>query len=141
MKNEPYTKFHTEDFVLTKFDGTVLPPGEASWKGWLEGYAPFSEHLHEPKYCCVYERDGGWEMVGMATIFGNLHVPGEKTKTDLSGRKWDVAVPGALLFACVKDPTGPKGFKVKSMSLYGDGVPVVREMIKRGMITPEDLSK
>ncbi|KIW10694.1 hypothetical protein PV08_11658 [Exophiala spinifera] len=150
MKTEPYTQFHTSDFVFTKSDGTVLPAGEESWKGWLEGYAPFTEHLHEARYCCVYERrrddddDAGgstsfWEMLGIANVFADLPAPGEKTKTDLSGRKWDVAVPGAFLFTCVADPAGPKGFKVKSMTLYGDGTPVVGEMIKRGMVKPEDL--
>jgi hypothetical protein len=139
MKTEPYTRFHTDDFTFTKSDGTVLPAGEASWKGFLEGYAPFSEHLHEARYCCVYERNGGWEMMGIAHVYGNLHVPGEKTKTDLSGRQWDVVVPGAFLFNCVKDPAGPKGFKVKSLTLFGDGTPVVVEMSKRGMVKPEDL--
>lgn len=141
MKNEPYTVFHADDFVFTKSDGTVLPPGEASWKGWLEGYAPFIEHFHEARYACIYELDGVWEMVGFANVYANLAVPGEKTKTDLSGRQWDVIVPGAFLFTCVKDPTGPKGFKVKTMTLFGDGVPVVGEMIKRGMVKPEDLAK
>lgn len=141
MKTEPYTAFHTDDYTFTKTDGTVLPPGEASWKGFLEGYAPFTEHLHEARYCCVYERNGGWEMVGVAYIYGNLHVPGEKAKTDLTGRKWDVAVPGAFIFNCVKDPAGPKGFKVKSTTLFGDTAPVVGEMIKRGMVKPEDLLK
>jgi hypothetical protein len=141
MKNEPYTVFHTDDFTFTKSDGTVLPPGEASWKGWLEGYAAFSEHLHEPRYSCIYERDGGWEMIGIANIYANLVAPGEKTKKDASGRQWDIFVPGAFLFTCVKDPAGPKGFKVKSMTVFGDGVPVVGEMIKRGMVKPEDLAK
>ncbi|OCK73883.1 hypothetical protein K432DRAFT_387140 [Lepidopterella palustris CBS 459.81] len=141
MKTEPYTVFHSDDFTFTKSDGTILPPGEASWKGWLEGYAPFIEHFHETRYVCIYERNGGWEMVGFANVYANLLVPGEKTKTDLSGRQWDVVVPGAFLFTCTKDPAGPKGFKVKSLTLYGDGVPVVGEMIKRGMVKPEDLSK
>jgi hypothetical protein len=141
MKTEPYTVFHTDDFTFTKSDGKVLPPGEASWKGWLEGYAPFTEHFHEARYACIYERNGGWEMIGFANVYANLLVSGEKTKTDSSGRQWDVAAPGALFFTCVKDPAGPKGFKVKSMTLYGDGVPVVGEMIKRGMVKPEDLSK
>ena len=35
----------------------------------------------------------------------------------------------------------PKVFKAKSMTLYGDGVPVVGEMIKRGIIKSEDPSK
>jgi hypothetical protein len=141
MKTGPYTKYHAYDFVLTKSDGTVLPPGEPSWQGWLAGYAPFTSHLHEPRYCCVYERNGGWEMVGVAHIFGNLPVPGEKARTDSAGGHWDVEVPGAFMFTCVMDPSGPKGFKVKSMTLYGDGTPVVGEMLKRGMIKPEDLGK
>lgn len=141
MKNEPYTVFHTDDFVLTKPDGTALPAGEPSWKGWLEQYAPFTEHLHEARYVNVYEREGGWEMMGVAHIYGNLPVPGEKTKTDLTGRKWDVVVPGAIRFYCVKDASGPKGFKIKSIDLFGDGTPVVVEMIKRGMVKPEDLMK
>lgn len=141
MKTQPYTQFHTDDFVFTKSDRTVLSPGEASWKGWREGYAPFTEHLREARYCCVYECDGGWEMVGIATVYANFAVPGEKTKTDRSGRQWDIAIPGALLFNCVADASGPKGFKVKSISLSGDGVPVVGEMLKRGMVIPEDLAK
>jgi len=141
MKTEPYTVYHTDEFIFTKSDGTVLPPGEASWKGWLEGYAPFVEHFHEARSAIIYERNGGWEMVGFAHLYANLLVPGEKTKRDSSGRLWDVVLPGVLLFLVVKDPAGPKGFKVKSMSLYGDGVPVVGEMIKRGMVKPEDLSK
>jgi hypothetical protein len=141
MKNERYTVYHTDDFTFTKSDGTVLPPGEASWKALLEGYAPFSEHFHEARYACIYERNEGWEMVGHANVYANLLVLGKKAKTDSFGRKWDVIVPGALVFNVVKDPAGPKGFKVKSMTLYADGVPVVSEMIKRGMVKPEDLSK
>jgi len=141
MKNEPYTVFHTDDFTFTKTDGTTLPPGEASWKGWLEIYAPFTEHYHEARQVCVYERNGGWEMVGSANIYANLQVPGEKTKTDLTGRKWDITSPGTFVFNCVKDPSGPKGFKLKSTTLFGDGVPVLREMMKRGMVKPEDLAK
>lgn len=141
MKTQPYTQYHTDDFVFTKADGTVLLPGEASWKGYLEGVAHFTEHLHQARYCCLYERNGGWEMMGIAQIYANLAVPGDRTKTDMSGRQWDVCIPGAFLFTCVSDPSGPKGFKVKSLTVYGDGTPVVGEMIKRGMIKPEDLAK
>ncbi|EPS40822.1 hypothetical protein H072_5271 [Dactylellina haptotyla CBS 200.50] len=141
MKNEPYTVFHTDDFTFTKTDGTVLPPGEESWKGWLAGYAPFVEHLHKTRYACVYERNGEWEMFGFADICANLPVPGEKTKTDSTGRKWDVMVPGAFKFTVVNDTTSEKGYKIKTMTVFGDGVPVVGEMMKRGMIKPEDLGK
>ena len=141
LKTKPYTWYHTSDFVFTKTDGTVLPPGEASWKGWLEGYAPFAEHFHETRYATIYQRDGAWEMVGFANVYANLLVPGVKTKEDGKGRKWDVVVPGALFFTVVEDPEGPKGFKFKKMTLFGDGVSVVTEMIKRGMVKPEDLLK
>jgi hypothetical protein len=141
MKNEPYTVFHTADWTFTKSDGTVLPPGEASWRAWLEGYGPFSEHFHEARYACIYERNGCWEMIGFANVYANLVVPGEKTKTDSAGRQWDVVVPGALFFTCVRDPAGPKGFKVKATTVFADGLPVVGEMVKRGMVKPEDLSK
>ena len=138
MKTEPYTVFHADDFVLTKSDGTVLPPGEPSWKAMLESYAPFTEHYHEARYVNIYERNGAWEMVGFANIYANLAVPGEKTKKDSTGKLWDVVVPGAFLFTCVKDPSGPKGFKVTSLTLFGDGLPVVGEMIKRG-VPPSEL--
>lgn len=141
MKTQPYTEFHAHEFVFTKSDGTVFPPGEASWKGWLEGYAPFTEHLHEARYCCVYERGGGWEMIGVAHLFANLVVPGEKTKTDRSGRQWDIEVPGVMVFNCVPDPSGPKGFKVRAITLFADGTPVLGAMIKRGMVKQEDLAK
>ncbi len=137
MNNEPYTVFHTDDFVFTKSDGTVLPPGEAFWIGFLEGYAAFSEHFHDSRCVCVYERNGGWEMLG----FANLLVPGEKKKKDSTGVLWDVYIPGSLVFTCVKDPAGPKGFKVKTMTLYGDGDSVVGQMVKRGMVKPEDFFK
>ncbi|KAF3929072.1 hypothetical protein ABW20_dc0105142 [Dactylellina cionopaga] len=141
MKTEPYTVFNTEDFTITKPDGTTVAPGEASWKAWLEPYAPFVKHYHEARYGCVYERDGGWEMVGFANIYANLPVPGEKTKTDSAGVQWDVMIAGAFLFNLVKDSTGPKGLKIKSLTIFGDSLPAVGEMIKRGMVKPEDLLK
>jgi hypothetical protein len=78
-------------------------------------------------------------MLGFANVYANLLVPGEKTKKDSTGRLWDVYVPGSLVFTCVKDPAGPKGFKVNTMTLYGNGSSVVEEMVKRGMVKPEDL--
>ena len=141
MKNQPYTKWQTEDFVLTKPDGTVLPPGEASFKAWVETYAPFTEHLHQARYICVYERNGVWEMFVTANIFADLVVPGKKTRMDLSGRRWDVVIPGSVFFTFVADRNGPKGFLMKSMTIHGDVSIVLSEMIKRGMVKPEDLAK
>lgn len=75
----------------------------------------------------------------MAKIFAKLPAPGEQTKTDLQGRKWDIEVPAAFHFVYVKDTSGPKGLKLKSQKLYGDSMPMVGEMIKRGMVTPEQI--
>jgi hypothetical protein len=65
--------------------------------------------LHEPHYAIIYERNGGWEMVGMANIYGNLVVPGEKTKKDSTVALWDVLVPAAFLFNIVKDSARSEG--------------------------------
>ncbi len=141
MKNEPYIVIYTDDFVFTKSDGTVLPPGEATWRGWLEGCAAFNERFHDARYACIYERNGGWEMLGFAHLYANFLVPGAKTKKDSTGRLWDVYVPGSLVFTCVKDPAVQSDLRsrVKTMTLYGDGTSLVGEMVKRGMLKPEDL--
>lgn len=139
MKTKPYTEFHSKNFVFTKPDGTSFDPGQSSFDAMMEGYSPFTEHLHEVHYLCAYEHNGQWENMASANIFANLLVPGEKTKTDLSGRKWDVSSPAAVRFQYETDSGGPRGFKLKSMTVYGDGVPLVSEMIKRGMVKPEQL--
>jgi hypothetical protein len=141
MKLKPYTWFHTEDFTYTNPEGTTFEPGQASWDGWVKPYTAFSEHFHEPHYFVVYEKDGGYELTGVAYIFANLLVPGEKTKTDLQGRQWDVATPGSFWFKYVKDPSGPTGLKLKAARMCGNEVPILGEMIKRGMVKPEELVK
>jgi len=142
LKSEPYTVFHTDDFTFTNSDGTVLPAGEASWQAFIAGYAAFTAHLHEARSVCVYERGGGWEMVGTTVLHADLPVPGgEKTKKDVSGRAWDLAMPGAMVFNVVKDPAGLNGFKIKAMTVFADKSPAVVEMIKRGMMKPGDLLK
>jgi hypothetical protein len=139
MKSGPYTTWHTDDFSFTKSTGERIAAGAPSWAAVLEIVAPFSAHYFEPFFCVIWETPTGYEFLGLAKIFGKLHAPGEQTKTDLEGRKWDVDAPAASLFEFVKDTSGPKGLKLKSQTLFADGIPMIGEMVKRGMVTPEQV--
>src|SRR5271163_4001722 len=141
MKSGPHTPWHSDDFTFTKPTGVSSPPGAPSWAALLEKYAPFSAHYHEPLHFIVYETSSGYELTGVANIFANLQVPGEKTKSDLQGRKWEIQAPGAFHFVYEKDPSGPKGLKIKSQELYADGIPLVGEMVKRGMVTWDQVTQ
>jgi hypothetical protein len=139
MKSGLHTPWHTDDFSFTKATGEVIAGGIAAWAAVVEMYAPFSAHFHEPFFFVIWETETGYELFGCAKMFVNLHAPGEQTKADLQGRKWDVEAPGAFHFVYVKDPEGPKGMKLKSEKLFADGLPMVGEMVKRGMVTPEQV--
>jgi hypothetical protein len=139
MKSGPYTAWHTDDFSFTKSTGERIASGAPSWAAVLEIVAPFSAHYFEPFFFIVWETPTGYEFFGIAKIYGKLHAPGEQTKTDLEGRKWDVEAPAASLFEFVKDPSGPKGLKLKGQKLFADGIPMIGEMVKRGMVTPEQV--
>lgn len=143
---EIYTKqaneWHTDDFKYQKATGEVVSGAEKAFEALKETYAPFEGTSHEPNWLCCWETDNGWEMVGQAVMFANLKAPGGsgQVQTDLSGKKWDVGVPSAFHFEYVKDPSGPApGIKLKRSEVYGDSAPVVVEMLKRGMLKPEQL--
>jgi hypothetical protein len=65
---------------------------------------------------------------------------GEKKK-DLQGREWDVEVPGAFHFTYIKEDGAHKGLRLSEEKLYADGLPMVGALLKRGMISGEDLVK
>jgi len=139
MKHVPHTPWHTDDFSYTKPTGVCITGGAAAWAALLEMYAPFSAYYHEPSFFVVWETPTGYELFGSAKVFAKLLAPGEQTKTDLNGHKWDIEAQGAFHFKYVKDPSGPKGLKLKSSTLFADEIPMVGEMIKRGMVTPEQV--
>jgi hypothetical protein len=139
MKSGPHSPWHADDFSYTKPTGECVTGGAAAWAALLEMYAPFSAHYHEPFFYAIWETETGYELFGSAKMFVKLLVPGEQTKTDLEGRKWDLELPGAFHFDYVKDPSGPKGLKLKGQKLFADGIPIVAEMVKRGMVTPEQV--
>jgi hypothetical protein len=69
-----------------------------------------------------------------------MQVPAEGVKKkDLQGREWDIEVPGAFHFTYIRDEKGHKGLNLSEERLYADGLPMVAEMMKRGMVTPEML--
>ena len=139
MKAGPYTKWHTADFAYTLSNGVTLPPGEPSWAATLELYAPFTEHFHEPRWFAVWETPNGYDLTGHARLYADLPVPGDKTKEDLSGRKWDVCGFGMFQFSFTKDESGPRGLKMAATKLYSDPSPLMGEMVKRGMVKGEDI--
>lgn len=80
-------------------------------------------------------------MVGTAWMFADLPVSGgAKQQTDATGKSWDLKLPGMFHFEYVKD-SGAKhgGIAIKSTKVYSDSGPAVVEMLKRGMVKPEQL--
>jgi hypothetical protein len=142
MKDKPYTWFLTPDFTLTLTDGSTMPAGTASWDALLDRYKPFDRHFHEIRSVCVYETKGGYEMWAVVHVFANLIVKGKlerRMKVDMGGRRWDVVSPSMFLYTIKEDSSGPRGFKISTMKMYGDGIPVLGEMIQRGMVRTEDM--
>lgn len=140
-KQEPYTNWFTSDFSFTDPAGNSFK-GEEAWAKLLETYAPLSAHFHEPFFGIVFENEKGYELLGCAKIFANLLVTGEGEKRkDLQGREWDVEVPGAFHFTYIKEEGAHKGLRLSEEKLFADGLPMVAALLKRGMVSGEDLVK
>ena len=138
-KKSTYTDWMTEDVTYRQSDGITVS-GEAAFKAMLEKYAPLAAHEHEPRMGVVWETKDGWEMIGEAMLFADLPVPGgEKKHASASGRKWDIGVPGVFRFIFVKDNKAKHGYRTKRQEVNADSVPIMMEMIKRGMVKPEQL--
>lgn len=113
--------------------------GFASWAALSkEVYAPFSSHLHDPYFAVTWENDNGWEMIGAANLYWNLAAPGDGAKVkDSQGKEWDGKGPAAFKFRYVKQADG--GIKMGSTEIFADPTAAVVTMLKRGMMSPEDL--
>lgn len=132
----------TDDFVYQKATGELIQGGYAAIEALKETYAPFTENKHEPRCLSCWETDDGWEMMGEAMLFGDLQAPGEKDQihADANGRKWDLAIPSSFHFTYVKDPDARHdGIRLAKSVIYSDSFPAVKEMLKRGMMKPEQL--
>jgi len=139
MKSKGYSPWLTDDFSFTKPNGETISGGAPAWAALLELYSPLTEHYHEPRWGMIWETENGYILAGCAIMYGNFPVPGEKKYKDLKGREWDVSGPGAFHFEYVKDPSGPKGMKMKSQKIYANVLGLAAGMVKRGMITPEQV--
>ncbi|MCJ1460821.1 hypothetical protein MMC28_011203 [Mycoblastus sanguinarius] len=138
----PYSDYHTDDFTLYKADGSVEKGGKQAWeKGLPTVYGPFKSHLHEPNFLVCTETKYGWEMIGQANVYANLHVEGKEPKVkDGSGREWDHVTPGAFHFEYVKDSKAKhQGILLKSSRIFADSGPALMLMLKRGQLKPGDL--
>ena len=153
------SSWHSPSYTYTKSTGETFSSGDASNKAVVETYAPFRANLHDPKFLVVWETEKGWEMFGVAVLYADLVAEGEKKvrveisaievpfhpdkpvqATDQSGKQWDLAIPSAFKFRYVKDDAAEHdGILMESTSIFSDPTSAVVEMLKRGMLKPEQL--
>ncbi|QDS74411.1 hypothetical protein FKW77_005829 [Venturia effusa] len=141
VSEENAAEWNTTDYVFTDGKGVSTKGAVEAHRAATAVYAPFSEYHHEPDGpLSCWETENGYFMMGQATLFADLPVPGEtKSKVDVEGRKWDFAIPAMFQFEYVKDASGPGGLKMKSNTNFSDPTPAVVEMLKRGMLKPVQL--
>ena len=139
--NDPSSKWMTSNHTLQRSTGQVVSGGDASWSAiGKDIYAPFPSHLHYPEFAVVWEVDGGWEMLGVAILYYNLAAPGDGAKIKgKDGKQWDGEGPGAFQFRLAKQDDGT--LKVASTAIFADPTGPMVQMLKRGMMKPEDLMK
>jgi hypothetical protein len=91
-------EWNTTDYVYTDGKGVTTTGAIEAHRAATTTYAPFSEFYHEPNGpLSCWETETGYFMIGQATLFADLPVPGEaKSKTDGNGKKWDLAIPGMV---------------------------------------------
>lgn len=83
-------------------------------------------------------------MMGVANVYSQSPgEPGMEAKVrDLGGKEWDVVVPSSFRFEYVKSAKAKEGgIVLKSTKNYADTAPVLVQMLKRGLVRPEDLMK
>jgi hypothetical protein len=122
---------------MTRPSGETIRGGEAAWEALKEMYAVFTAYYHEPMWYIIWETEAGYFLTGQAIMYGNFPVEGATKVKDLEGREWDFAGPGAFSFEYAKDPTGPKGLKLKGEKLCADGIGLVKALVARGMCNAE----
>jgi len=94
-------KYFTEDLTFIKADGSKFSGRDKALAAVKELYQFFTEYQHEAEFGYVEETDYGWQLLGQATMFGNLPgnpAPGEQKVKDKKGREWETGLPGAFRF-------------------------------------------
>ncbi|ORX96756.1 hypothetical protein BCR34DRAFT_578443 [Clohesyomyces aquaticus] len=138
----PGSTYCTPDFVFQKSDGTEINGAEEGWAADKAMYAPFTAHKHEPRHFRLAETTDGWDLLGNARMYVNVPGqpgPGEKKVKDLEGNEWDAVLYGTFRFIYVKDADGYQGIKLRRVELYSDPLPALGLLLKRGVMTPEQL--
>lgn len=138
MKTQGPATWLCDDAVFVHPSGREFHGIAAAWEGVLSTYAPFAAHYHEPQRYVIWETETGYKLTGVAKMYVNLPVPGEKKCKDLEGREWDCVGNGAFEFEYVKD-NSERGMKLKSQAIYADPLGMMSEMIARKMATSEEL--
>ncbi|KAK3677021.1 hypothetical protein LTR78_003226 [Recurvomyces mirabilis] len=128
---------HTKDWTYQKSTGEVIEGNEKAWKALQETYAPFKEHLHDPKHVAIWETKDGWAMYGVASVYYKLQVPGEGGVKGPHGKEWDGVSPGAFYFDIVK--AGGDKLQLRRTNIFNDPSAALVQMLKRGMLKPEQL--
>ena len=131
------------DFTLVKPDGTVFADHKQAFKESKAMYQFFTKEFHEPYFLVCWENDQGWQMFGQAHMFANLPgnpSAGEQKVKDLQGREWDVKIPGAFNFVYAKNPGAAHGgIEMTKAEIMSDSGPAVVNLLKRGVLKPEQL--
>ncbi|KAK0342825.1 hypothetical protein LTR91_023173 [Friedmanniomyces endolithicus] len=127
----------TTEFTLKKSTGEVVEGADKAWAALQEIYAPFSEHVHDPTFCVCWETEKGWDMLGVASMWYNLQAPGEGKMKGFGGKEWDGVLSSAFKFAYIKG--GKDGVELASTEIFSDPSAAMVQMLKRGMLKPEQL--
>jgi len=142
LKEEGYQAWITDDFSFTAPYGVTTTGLEAAWAQVKDTYQFFTTYYHEPIEYIVWETETGWKLTGRAFMYVNFPAPleGATKVADLTGKEWDWKAIGMFTFEWVKDPSGPKGIKMKRWDVVADGFPMMNEMVKRGMVTFDQIA-
>lgn len=134
----------TDDHLLIRTTGQKHTGAQASVEAlYNDIYAPFAKWAHIPYHMITYEVEDGWEMMGLATLYWKLAVPGKTEDSgskvkDKEGNEWDGANHAAYNFRYKK--VGDE-IRLAKTEIAADPTAVTVEMLKRGMMKPEDLLK
>jgi hypothetical protein len=137
-------KWHTPDFTYVTATGETASGVDAAYAKLGETYAMLPRFHHEPFYLACHESQeskGDYVMIGLAHVY--VDTPGGKTGApgvkDGKGNEWEVTLPGAFKFLYRKDESGVNGFRLAKTEIFSDSAPVVRLLLKKKVVTPEQL--
>jgi hypothetical protein len=140
----PSPKWYTADASFQKADGTEFHGREQVMVANKELYGSLTSYFHEPYFVTCNETEDGYEMLGQAKLFANLPgkpSAGERKVKDKSGKEWDMSIPGAFHFWYVNDEKAENGLgiAIKRTEIMSDGSVPMGIMLKRGLISAQDL--